>query len=83
MANRKMENDPLFRQSEKPLRRSDAAPEAEYTRATFMIRKDQLEKLKNYCYTERITQKEAVEKALLLLFKGVKESDLINRPEKK
>ena len=36
----------------------------EWTRATFILRCDQLEKLKDYAYTERITLKEAVEAAL-------------------
>ena len=36
----------------------------EYTRATFIIRVDLLEKLKNYAYTERLTIKEAANKLL-------------------
>lgn len=35
-----------------------------WTRATFIIRDDLLETLKNYAYTERITVKEALEDAL-------------------
>ena len=58
------------------------APAAKSTRATFMIREDLLEKLKDYCYTERITQKEGLERALGLLFRKVNEEDLLKRPEK-
>jgi len=36
----------------------------EYTRATFIMRVDLLEKLKNYAYTERLTMKEAANKLL-------------------
>lgn len=36
----------------------------DWTRATFIVRCDQLEKLKDYAYTERITLKEALEMAL-------------------
>jgi len=36
----------------------------EYTRATFVMRVDLLEKLKNYAYTERLTIKEAANKLL-------------------
>ncbi len=35
-----------------------------WTRATFIVRKDLLDKLKNYAYTERITYKEALEMVL-------------------
>lgn len=36
----------------------------EYTRATFILRVDLVEKLKNYAYTERLTMKEAVNKII-------------------
>lgn len=58
------------------------APAGKNTRATFLIREDLLEKLKNYCYTERITQKEGLERALGLLFRKVNEADLLERPKK-
>lgn len=35
-----------------------------WTRSTFILREDLLDKLKNYAYTERITLKEALEEAL-------------------
>lgn len=37
---------------------------ADWTRATFIVRKGYLEKLKDYAYTERLTLKEALDKAL-------------------
>lgn len=89
MAKRTLGNDPLFTSPAKtpakapePIQKKAAAPEAKSTRATFMIREDLLEKLKDYCYTERITQKEGLERALDLLFRKVKEEDLLKRPEK-
>lgn len=36
----------------------------EWTRATFIVRRDLLDKLKDYAYTERVTMKEALENAL-------------------
>ena len=36
----------------------------EYTRATFIMRVDLVEKLKNYAYTERLSMKEAVNKII-------------------
>lgn len=36
----------------------------EWTRATFIVRRDLLDKLKDYAYTERVTLKEALENAL-------------------
>ena len=35
-----------------------------WTRATFIVRRDLLNKLKDYAYTERVTLKEALENAL-------------------
>lgn len=37
---------------------------AEYTRATFIVQVDLLEKFKNYAYTERLSMKEAINKVL-------------------
>ena len=37
---------------------------SDWTRATFIVRVDQLDKLKDYAYTERLSLKEAMEKAL-------------------
>lgn len=36
----------------------------DWTRATFIVRCDQLKKLKDYAYTERVTLKEALEMVL-------------------
>lgn len=36
----------------------------DWTRATFIVKVEQLEKLKDYAYTERLTLKEALEAAL-------------------
>lgn len=84
MTKRTLGDDPLFKPTKAPERKQEkqAAPASKGTRATFMIRKDLLEKLKDYCYTERITQKEGLERALDLLFRKVKEEDLLKRPEK-
>lgn len=44
---------------------------ADWTRATFIIQIDQLEMLKDYAYTERITLKEALDQALDRFFEDV------------
>jgi len=36
----------------------------EYTRATFILRVDLVEKLKNYAYTERLTMKETINRII-------------------
>lgn len=36
----------------------------DYTRATFIVPVEQLDRLKNYAYTERISMKEAIERCL-------------------
>lgn len=46
----------------------------EYTRATFILRVDLVEKIKNYAYTERLTMKEAANKLL---------SEALEREEKR
>lgn len=46
----------------------------DYTRATFILRVDLVEKIKNYAYTERLTMKEAANKLL---------SEALEREEKR
>ena len=53
-----------------------------YMRMTFIIRRDLMAKLRDYCFTERISQKEGLERALLKLFDDVSEDELIQRPER-
>lgn len=77
MAKFELENNPLFEQiQEKPKRgrpkkddivRGNSVQEGltkEFTRATFIMQVDILEKLKNYAYTERIAIKDAVNNLL-------------------
>ena len=84
MTKRTLGDDPLFKPAKAPAKAPEkkSVPSGKSTRATFMIKEDLLEKLKDYCYTERITQKEGLERALDLLFRKVKEEDLLKRPEK-
>ncbi|MDD2539512.1 MAG: hypothetical protein PHH28_00520 [Desulfuromonadaceae bacterium] len=50
--------------AEKPLGRRKAADHEDWERQTFIIRKSHHQKLKDFAYTERITLKEALDKAL-------------------
>lgn len=43
---------------------------ADWTRATFIVRKSCLNKLKDYAYTERLTLKEALDAALTAFLDG-------------
>lgn len=54
--------------------------EDDYQRMTFIIRKDLLDKLRDYCYTERIPQKEGLERALLEFLQD--KDDLVSHPER-
>lgn len=45
-----------------------------YTRATFILRVDQLNDLKDYAYTNRITIKEALESAIAAFIDNYKEN---------
>ena len=44
----------------------------EWTRASFIVRVDMLQKLKDYAYTERITIRDALDKALVMMLKDKK-----------
>ena len=86
----KLENNPLFseqpEQTEKRRRgrpqkddlvRGNSVQEGlteEYTRATFILRVDLVDKMKDYAYTERLTMKEAANKLL---------SEALEREEKR
>lgn len=53
-----------MRKEVKKLERQKKNRDDEYQRMTFIVRKDLLEKLRNYCYTERLSQKDGLERAL-------------------
>lgn len=52
----------------------------DWTTATFKVRKDNMKKLRDYAYTERIEIKEALDQALTAFLKNKK--DLLEAPEK-
>lgn len=54
--------------------------EDDYQRMTFIIKKDILARLRDYCFTERISQKEALEKILVEFLED--KGDLLSHPEK-
>lgn len=113
MANKRLNDNPLFREPEAPepaefdvekerralgievpqegakkrgrpkkedLVRDNAAQDglpADWTRATFIVKTDKLEILKDYAYTERITLKEALDQALDRFFEDVDTEKLL------
>ena len=54
--------------------------EDDYQRMTFIIRRDLMDKIRDYCYTERISQKEGLERALVSFLEDKK--DLVTHPER-
>lgn len=54
--------------------------EDEYQRMTFIVRKDLLGKLRDYCYTERLSQKDGLERALVAFLED--KEDLVSHPER-
>ena len=84
MAKFQMGNDPLFNAEEvAEIKKQTTVKDPtldKYTRMTFIVRKDLLEKLRDYAYTERIDQKEAINQALEHFLKNKK--DLLKAPEK-
>ena len=66
---KRLGDNPLFQQqdsfdAEKEREALGITVPEDWTRATFIVRKGHLEKLKDYAYTERLTLKEALDKAL-------------------
>lgn len=51
----------------------------DYTRATFIIKKDYYQLLKDYAYTERITLKEALEQMCEVFFDDVDTDSLLHK----
>ena len=64
----------------KKLEKKKKDHEDDYQRMTFIVRKDLLDKLRDYCYTERISQKDGLEKALSEFLDNKK--NLVSHPEK-
>ena len=78
-------NDPLFTQAEvKQIKEAELRainPEYDaFTRMTFIVRKDLLEKLRDYAYTERIDIKDAINQALDSFLSD--KTDLLSAPSK-
>lgn len=64
----------------KKLEQRKRSREDDYQRMTFIIRKDLLDKLRDYCYTERMSQKEGLERALEAFLED--KDDLVTHPER-
>lgn len=52
--------------------------EDDYSRMTFIVKRDLLDKLRDYCYTERISQKVGLERALVAFLED--KDDLVPHP---
>lgn len=72
----------LFTQEEvETIKQANADPTLDdYTRMTFIVKKELLEKLRDYAYTERIDLKEAINRSLDSFLKDKK--DLLKAPER-
>ena len=92
-----LENSGLFNQAESPAEpkkigrprndrivRDNPVQEgltAEYTRATFIVEVELLEKLKDHAYTERLSLKDLINKILREYLETVDEKTLLRRPD--
>lgn len=54
---------------------------AEYTRATFIVEVELLDKLKDHAYTERLSLKDLINKILREYLETVDEKTLLRRPD--
>ncbi len=54
---------------------------AEYTRATFIVEVELLDKLKDHAYTERLSLKDLINKILKEYLETVDEKTLLRRPD--
>ena len=69
-----------MRHEVKRLERQKKYREDDYQRMTFIVKKDLLDKLRDYCFTERISQKDALE---IILGEFLEDkSELLSHPEK-
>ena len=68
-------SSPLMRQPADPKPKKEPDP-----RATFVVDRDLLERFKDYCYTQRISQSAGINEAIRMLLKNVKDEDLLKRP---
>ena len=66
----------------KMLERRKRNREDNYQRMTFIVRRDLLERLRDYCYTERISQKEGLEEALVSFFADKDSKKLVKKPKR-
>ena len=53
----------------------------EYTRATFIVEVELLEKLKNHAYTERLSLKDLINKILKEYLETIDDETLLRRPD--
>lgn len=69
-----------MRHEVKLLEKAKKNQEDDYQRMTFIVKKDLLDKLRDYCYTERISQKVGLERALSSFLED--KDDLVTHPER-
>lgn len=77
-----LENNPLFSDADiKIIKEESKDPTLDlFTRMTFIVRKDLLDKLRDYAYTERLDMKQAINEALECFLAD--KTDLLKAPEK-
>jgi len=78
----KLSNNPLFSEEDiKTIKKATADPTLdEYTRMTFIVKKELLDKLRDYAYTERVDLKQAINTALEVFLTD--KTDLLKAPER-
>ena len=82
-------NNPLMKEEEPVLTEEDVATiirersdVEEFTTASFKVRKTYLKKLRDYAFTNRLEQKEALDEILAAFLDEIDDSTLMEYPEK-
>lgn len=77
-----LNEDPILTEKDIETIKHTVSDADQFTTASFKIRKAYLKKLKDYAYTERLEQKEALDQALEAFLGKIKDENLLECPEK-
>ena len=76
------EQEPVLSEQDVEAIRSAASDVDDFTTASFKIRKTYLKKLRDYAFTNRLEQKEALDNALGFFLNQIDDAELLEYPEK-
>ncbi len=76
------DDDPVLTEEEIAAIRQATSDVDEFTTASFKVRKTYVKKLRDYAFTNRLEQKEALDQILGAFLSTIDDSTLIEHPEK-